>query len=261
MVTGERPKGPNVTPEVSAGFSWRESVAGRTLVNDRLQTMARHLFSGRDLDFRGERLAPDFERVGQTLGVTGENVLRVKQVHGRAVAIVKAGAAFAPMQEADAIVTSDPSRAVSVRVADCVPILLADRQRRVVAAIHAGWRGTAAGIARAAVDAIGGLGIPASDLVAAIGPSIGACCYQVDAPVRDAILANDPGATETLVPDGPGHWRLDTWEANVRQLVAAGLNREAIEVARLCTAHHLDTCYSYRAEGPGTGRLIAAIRI
>ena len=249
-----------MTSAVTDGFVWRDSAAGRVMTHSPLAAVAPHLFSSRDLDFRGDRIQRDFERVGEALGCPGGHVLRVRQVHGRAVLVVSPGNSF-ESADADAIVTTDRARAISVRVADCVPILIADRGRRVAGAVHAGWRGTAAGIARAAVETMVGLGVPAQDLVAAIGPSIGPCCYQVDAPVRDALLAQDAGAAEVMTEDGPGHWRLDMWQANVRQLVAAGVPRAAIGVARHCTADRLDTCYSYRAEGPGTGRLIAAIRL
>jgi|SRR5688572_2297451 len=249
-----------MTTDVTAGFAWHDSEAGRVLTHAPLGDVAPHLFSSRDLDFRGDRIERDFARAGAALGCAGHDVLRVKQVHGRHVAIVAPGASFDRV-DADAIVTTDPARAISVRVADCVPILIADRGRRVAGAVHAGWRGTAAGIARAAVETMVRLGARPPDLVAAVGPSIGPCCYQVDSPVRDALLAQDPGARVAMTEDGPGHWRLNMWEANVRQLVAAGVPREAIGVARHCTADHLETCYSYRAEGPGTGRLIAAIRL
>jgi YfiH family protein len=249
-----------MTTDVTAGFAWHDSEAGRVLMHVPLDDVAPHLFSSRDLDFRGDRVERDFARVGAALGCAAHDVLRVRQVHGRHVAIVAPGASFDSV-DADAIVTTDPARAISVRVADCVPILIADRGRRVAGAVHAGWRGTAAGIARAAVETMVRLGARPDDLVAAVGPSIGPCCYQVDSPVRDALLAQDPGARVVMTEDGPGHWRLNMWEANVRQLVAAGVPPEAIGVARHCTADHLETCYSYRAEGAGTGRLIAAIRL
>jgi copper oxidase (laccase) domain-containing protein len=230
-----------MTTDVTAGFAWHDSEAGRVLTHAPLGDVAPHLFSSRDLDFRGDRIERDFARAGAALGCPGHDVLRVRQVHGRHVAIVAPGASFDSV-DADAIVTTD-------------------RGRRVAGAVHAGWRGTAAGIARAAVETMVRLGARPADLVAAVGPSIGPCCYQVDSPVRDALLAQDPGARVAMTEDGPGHWRLNMWEANVRQLVAAGVPREAIGVARHCTADHLETCYSYRAEGPGTGRLIAAIRL
>ena len=249
------------TPAVDAAFEWAESAAGRILRARALQPLARHAFTTRALSFRGEQEDADYARLAEVMGVSRPNLATVSQVHGRNVSVVAAGSPHAPTTTADAVVSTDPGRTVAVRIADCVPILIAETGRRVVAAVHAGWKGTAAGVAMAAVERMEELGAPASTLVAAIGPSIGSCCYQVDERVREAFLWATPDAAAWFVEDGPGRWRLDLWQANADALAAAGVPEANIHVARLCTRDHPDTCFSYRGEGPKTGRLVAAIRL
>jgi YfiH family protein len=162
--------------------------------------------------------------------------------------------------EADAIVSAVSDTGCAVQVADCVPILIFS-EGRVVAAVHAGWRGTAAGVAGAAVDAMKRLGADPSTMVAALGPSIGPCCYQVDARVRDVFAqsAHWPEAEGAFHPDGDAHWRMDVPAINRRALERAGVPPARIHESGLCTACDLGRFYSYRAEGAGTGRLIAGI--
>ena len=249
-----------VVDSFNPGWRWRESPAGEALSNDALEAVAPHVITTRALAFR-EQIDADYERLGRVFGVAGDAVARVKQVHGRVVVHVRPGDSIAPGTEADAIVSTDPGRVIAVRVADCVPILLADRHHRVVAAVHAGWRGTCAAIAEATVASIEALGVPAADLVAAIGPSIGPCCYQVDGRVRNGFLAMTPDAASWMTEDGIERWKLDMWQANVDQLVHAGVPESSISVSGICTVDHLDRCYSHRAEGPETGRMAAAIQL
>ena len=250
-----------VTPGVSAAFSWQPTPAGPALRSHALALRAPHVFTSRACAFRGPARDDDYRRLSACLDVKPDELVLVKQVHGRALLIVRPGEALRETPEADAIISTDPSRAIAVRVADCVPILIADSQHRVVAAIHAGWRGTCAGIVQATIQAIEALGVVPADLTAAIGPSIGGCCYQVDDRVRDTFLGVTPDAVAWFSEDGPGHWKLDLSQATADQLAAAGVPPAAIQVATYCTAEHLDRCFSYRAEGPGTGRMAAAIRL
>lgn len=226
-----------------------------------------HAFTTRALRFRDETTEADWTTLGHRLGTPPDRIVRVSQVHGRKVLLIDrkqspwGGAAAPGVTEADSIVCADPSLAIAVRVADCVPILIADTSRRVVAAVHAGWRGSCAGIATSTIETIDELGIPASDLVATIGPSMGGCCYQVDDKVRSTFLSTTPDAVEWFTEDGPGHWKLDLWKANTDQLVAAGVPAENIHVMGVCTKHNNDQCWSYRGDGTNAGRMVAAIRL
>jgi YfiH family protein len=243
---------------VAAQFEWIEGPAGRGLQACDLAAYAQHLFTTRAF----MAISPDDVRAGlsQVLGLPPSCLVRVRQVHGAEVVVVTPnGVTGGP--DADGLVSIDPARGIAVAVADCVPVLLADRRRRVVAAVHAGWRGTVAGVTGAVVQQIAETGVAAADLVAAIGPSIGPCCYQVDAPVRDAFLTRSSRPGAWFVPDGEGRWKLDLWEANRSALIEAGVPSQAIHVARLCTFHHPDLCHSFRRDGARSGRLYAAIRL
>lgn len=244
--------------DTAGGWRWRNEAWGAALQHDALSAAATHMFTSRALNFRAQ-VEADYAALARTFGRSAGDVVRVTQVHGRAIVHVRPGETVAAGIEADAIVSTDPARVISVRVADCVPVLIADRHQRVVAAVHAGWKGTCAAIAEAAVEAITALGVAPGDLIAAIGPSIGPCCYQVDGRVRNSFLAMTPDAAAWMVEDGVERWKLDLWQANIDQLIRAGMREDAIHVSRVCTADHLDRCYSHRAEGPATGRMVAAI--
>ena len=226
-----------------------------------------HAFTTRALRFRDDSTAADWAELSRRLETREDHIVRVSQVHGRKVLVIdREHSPWNAMDghgvsEADSIVCTDPTLAIAVRVADCVPILIADTSRRVVAAVHAGWRGSCAGVAAATIEAIDQLGIPASDLVATIGPSMGGCCYQVDDKVRTTFLSMTPDAVEWFTEDGPGRWKLDLWKANRDQLEAGGVAAESVHVMGVCTKHNNDRCWSYRQDGAGAGRMVAAIRI
>lgn len=227
-------------------------------------TAPQHAFTTRALRFRDETTADDWAALASRIGTPEDKIVRVSQVHGRKVLVIdreRSPWTSSEVHEADSIVCTDPGVAIAVRVADCVPILIADKSHRVVAAVHAGWRGSCAGIATATIEAIGELGIAPAELVATIGPSMGGCCYQVDDKVRTTFLSVTPDAVEWFTEDGPGHWKLDLWKANRDQLEAAGVPAESIHVMGVCTKHNNEQCWSYRQDGAGAGRMVAAIRL
>jgi YfiH family protein len=241
-------------------FRFEDGPAGRIVRCTALESLAEHLFTTRQLELRGDSIEADYTRIGEAFATGGEDVVRVRQVHGRTVLRVEPGVPVIGLPEADAIVSSDSCRPISVRIADCVPVLLADREGRAVAAIHAGWRGAAAGIIAATIEVVSELDVRAADLVASVGPAIGPCCYQVDEPVRSRFRAAMPGSDAWFAADDTG-WRLDLWAAARDQLMSAGLRPEAIHVSGQCTAHQPEEFFSYRRDGAGTGRMVAAIRL
>jgi YfiH family protein len=157
--------------------------------------------------------------------------------------------------EGDALVSNQPGLAIGIRTADCVPILLLDSKTHAIAAIHAGWRGTAAQIARKAVERLrADFSSSPDNLFAAIGPSIRPCCYQVGAEVAGQFVLHFPEWTGDI-----DRRPLDLPEANSRQLIAAGVPETHIFDSGLCTACSTANLFSYRREPENPGRMIAAI--
>ena len=182
-------------------------------------------------------------------------VLRPRQVHGTEVAEASDGDVLPA--DADAVWTAEDGVTVGVVTADCVPVLVGTPGGAHVMAIHAGWRGLAAGVVESALAALRAAGAEPGALVAAIGPCAGLCCYEVDEPVLSALRARFPAElAAALAPTRPGHARVD-----LAALVAAELGRtlEAERVGRLadvCTLCDAERFHSYRRDGPRAGRLL-----
>lgn len=182
------------------------------------------------------------------------------QVHG--ARIVRAGEIGPAGVAADGVwdrIERIPGRFLAVRTADCVPILLAALDGSFVAAVHAGWRGTAQSIARRAVRVLEEQGCAPHALVAAVGPSIGPCCYPVSPEVAAAVADASGVAVETIAKCEPGQVRLDLGAANGQQLLDAGIPEESIHRAPWCTACEADLFFSYRREGVAAGRQLSLI--
>jgi len=163
------------------------------------------------------------------------------------------GAPEAP--QADAIITSEPGKWVGIRTADCVPILLADPVNHCVGAIHAGWKGTASSIVALAVSKMTQVcGSDPQDLIAAIGPAIRRCCFEVGPEVAQQF--------EHWFPEQLDQTHLDLMEANRRQLLTSGIRRQFIDIAsEFCTKCDAGEFHSWRREREASGRMVAAIRI
>jgi polyphenol oxidase len=209
-----------------------------------------------------ERIATDAE-LALELGLPHATaIVQVKQVHG-ADAIEAPDAATATSGTgADALVGREGRAvvAVGVRVADCVPVLVADEDTGDVAAIHAGWRGVASGIVRAALErlAADGLRSGGARLVAAIGPCIGPCCFEVGRDVAERIARASHGANVVATERGDKAY-VDLRAAVRAQLVAAGVRDERIEDVPGCTKHEAGRFHSFRRDGSNSGRMLAAI--
>ena len=180
----------------------------------------------------------------------------VRQVHSN-----RSVAAGEVVVEGDGLMTRQPGILIGIQTADCIPVLVTDPVTRAVAAFHAGWRGTVARIVELGVGRMKQeFGSDPADLIAAIGPGIGSCCYTVGEEVRTQFSANFSYAAE-LFQERDGALIVDLVEANRRQLLAAGLAADSISVVGGCTACQQGSFYSHRASGGHAGRMMAVIGI
>ena len=228
-----------------------------------------------------ENVLENRRRFQSALGASDLKLVSLRQIHSDVIHLFDA--APAEVCQGDGSVTNRPGLLLGVQTADCVPLLLVDPKKRAVAAVHAGWRGT---LARILVKAIGQMQMQfkskPADLLAAIGPAIGGCCYEVGTEVATQFLSQFPEAPEWFdefrtgdepnpiqwlnrMPPGhqpaPKNVLLDLRKANRAQLLGAGLHAPNIFVSDLCTACRRDLLFSYRKEGPQSGRLMSVIGI
>ena len=221
-----------------------------------------HFFGTRS---HADSLALDVGVPARQSGLQGRGwLLSVKQVHGTDALVLDR-----PLTESDqfpggwdALVTDQPGVMVAVRTADCVPILVHDPRRRVVASIHAGWRGAVAGIVAKTFTLIADrFGSTRSDLRVSIGPSAGPCCYEVDDTVLDNLRVGLPD-WESVVRDYRGHKALLDLKALIRrQVEGQGVPPPSVSTVNLCTICHGQLFYSYRREGRVNGTMVSGIAL
>lgn len=252
-------------PGIHHGFTGRSGGVSRSPYAS--ANLAFHVGDDPDLVLANRR------RAAEAVGLPLATWVCAEQVHGRTVARVGAGdrgrgaggQGLSPpggdaLPATDGLISSDPEVTLVIFTADCVPVLLALPGEGVGAA-HAGWQGTAAGIAgRAAAALATACGAAPAAVYAWIGPGIGPCCYGVDAERAGRFRRQFGAGVIRPGSGGPGDpaFHLDLWEANRRDLIAAGVPAAHVEIAGLCTACHADWFFSYRRERT-TGRMAALI--
>lgn len=199
-------------------------------------------------------------RLSKAFAIPLEQFLVVNQVHGDRIFVIKPhGGFFSSRAELDydAIVTNRTNLAICIKTADCAPIFFVDRVKKVIAVTHAGWRSTALNISAKVIGLMQNQYDSSSgNILVAIGPSIGKCCYQVDSVVADAFRRQKNHEIYLLPATVGNKWMLDLPEANRRQILDCGIPEKNIELSRYCTCCRQDLFFSHRGSGGITGRQI-----
>ena len=209
-----------------------------------------------------KNVGENYARLAAALGFDLQTVVTSHQVHGDRIALIEslpAGAKHFPRTHAhdgyDALLTGQPGITLMIRVADCVPVILYAPDRNVLALVHAGWRGTLAGIAGKAVCAMVRSGCRPDRIRAGIGPAIGPCCFSAHKDVADRFRTGFGAAGSVIAGDANGA-RIDLPGCNRLQLLDAGLRPGNIEMSGMCTACNLHLFFSHRGEQGKTGRFV-----
>ena len=226
----------------------------------------------KDIGF-SERMEPQLIRqnrraLAEAVGMDMEKWIIAHQVHSANVAVMTATEVGhgvwdqeSRIPDTDALVTADKGVGLMVMSADCVPVLLYDPVKQVIAAVHAGWRGTAARVVVETVKVMQEkFDCRSRDIWAGIGPSIGKCCFEVSREVAQVFQNLFPeGGEVVFAGQKPDKYQIDLWEANRLELVNTGLQPEHIEIAGMCTHCYPGRFFSYRRDGKAAGRFAAGI--
>jgi polyphenol oxidase len=206
------------------------------------------------------RVAENLELAARALGVKSESIYFASQVHGRVAIVVEGSEDRRRVLElsADAVVSSTPGVACSIRTADCVPILVAEQKSGAVAALHAGWRGAAAGIVEAGVQALAARAAGGTEFVAAIGPHISVRAFEVSEEVAGELSAASPDR-DVIDRNFGTRPHVDLRRMVRSQLRAAGIDEGAIDDVVGCTVGDPESFFSYRRDGRRSGRHLSAI--
>lgn len=201
------------------------------------------------------------KQLAEKLGIEVQQLVFPRQTHTDCVAEID-GIPDCEIAETDALVTNQKGICICVQTADCVPVLLFDPKKLVIAAVHAGWRGTVKKIAAVAVQKmITKFGSDPENIIAAIGPSVSPTVYEVGAEVVEAVRNSIPNPENSIELKSTGKHHVDLWAANCQVLLHAGLQAENIEILGECSFLENDKYFSARKEGAETGRMVSGIML
>ncbi|MCY1714070.1 peptidoglycan editing factor PgeF [Caproiciproducens galactitolivorans] len=241
----------------------------RHAFSTRIGGVSENAFASMNLNFgrgdRDENVTENFHRFCSAAGFDYSTLVASSQDHGtfiRRVGAENRGTGIwkpKDIKSVDGLVTDEPDVTLVTYYADCVPLFFLDPVKRAIGLAHAGWRGTVAGIGAKMVKTMEReFGSRPEDLVAAVGPSIGPCCFEVDAPVYEEFSKlTQLNPRKFIVQNGGGKYHIDLWEANRCILIHAGIQREQITIAGLCTQCNAQWLWSHRASGGKRGGLAA----
>ncbi|MEA1936272.1 MAG: peptidoglycan editing factor PgeF [Thermodesulfobacteriota bacterium] len=219
-------------------------------------------FSLREGDGK-EIVSRNWEILAASFNLSVEQFFVANQVHSDGILVIdNEGLDIASDRSCDfdAIISDKPGLAIGILTADCVPIFLVDRKKRVIGVVHAGWKGTSLKIAAKTIDTfVRRFSSSTADIIAVIGPAIGHCCYQVNGVVFEAMKEDGNRKSFFSKCDENGKWMLDLPLANKLQIQNAGVSPENISLAGVCTSCHVDDFFSHRREMGRTGRQLSFI--
>jgi YfiH family protein len=206
------------------------------------------------------RVLQNWHRLAMAFAIPLDKFLTLNQVHGDDIFVIKPFGDYYSSSEAlnyDAIVTSRTNLAVCIKTADCVPVFIVDRVNKIIAVVHAGWRGSALEITAKVVRLlIKKYDSSPRDILTAIGPSIGQCCFEVDSATANTFFEQKNNEAFLFPGARPSKWMLDLAEANRRQILNCDVPERNIDVSDLCTSCRQDLFFSHRDSGGITGRQV-----
>lgn len=246
-----------VQPGVAAGFTTRNGGVSRPPYNS--------LNLGYNTDDARYHVDGNRSTLSRAFDLPPHLLLTVRQVHGTDILVIdepNPDLSHFLSVECDAVITDQSGIMIGVLTADCYPVLLMDPRRKVVAAVHVGWKGAAAGILGKAVEAMrASFDCRPGQILAAVGPGIGAHKYEVDRPVRDAFRQGSGHWDRIAEEVALGKWHLDLSQSCLLQLEDAGLDSANLSAAEQCTCCHRELFFSYRRDHGRTGRQMGFVML